>query len=420
MWIFYFFAALVLWQGVLSLCGGWRYLAYIRREMRSQRAPFTPLVSLIVPCRGLDQGLDANIAALFDQHYPAYEVVFVVEHPDDPARIVIEEVRGRFDESGDDGRSVSSRIIVAGRAQACGQKVHNLLVGVGATNPASEVLAFVDTDVRVRPDWLRSLVAPLADGKKGAATGYRWFLPVNDSFSSHLRAVWNASIASALGERGDRNFCWGGSTAIRRSTFERIDMMEKWRGALSDDFVLTRALQQATLPIYFVPQCLTVSFEECNFAQLIEFTTRQVKITRVYAPHLWKILLGSGMLFVGVFYGGLALALVRAARGLSYAGPLAVVVAIYALGMGKAYVRLRAVGLPLASYRPMLRRGAAAHLFCWPLAAALYLYNSLAAAVSRRITWRGITYELKSPTETIIISDVSTVNTGTAAPTRHA
>jgi hypothetical protein len=39
----------------------------------------------------------------------------------------------------------------------------------------------------------------------------------------------------------------------------------------------------------------------------------------------------------------------------------------------------------------------------WPLASALYLYNAIAATVSRRITWRGITYELKSPNETVII-----------------
>jgi ceramide glucosyltransferase len=45
-----------------------------------------------------------------------------------------------------------------------------------------------------------------------------------------------------------------------------------------------------------------------------------------------------------------------------------------------------------------------AHLMLWPLASVLYLFNALAAAVSRRITWRGITYELKSPTETVILS----------------
>jgi len=44
-----------------------------------------------------------------------------------------------------------------------------------------------------------------------------------------------------------------------------------------------------------------------------------------------------------------------------------------------------------------------AQVTLWPLASLLYLYDALAAAFSRRIEWRGITYELKSPTETVII-----------------
>jgi hypothetical protein len=34
----------------------------------------------------------------------------------------------------------------------------------------------------------------------------------------------------------------------------------------------------------------------------------------------------------------------------------------------------------------------------------LFLLNAIAAACSRRIEWRGITYHLKSPTEAVIIS----------------
>jgi hypothetical protein len=45
-----------------------------------------------------------------------------------------------------------------------------------------------------------------------------------------------------------------------------------------------------------------------------------------------------------------------------------------------------------------------AHIFLWPFASLLYLYNAIVAGFSQRITWRGIPYELKSPTETVIIS----------------
>ncbi|HVF55967.1 MAG TPA: glycosyltransferase family 2 protein [Pyrinomonadaceae bacterium] len=400
MLVFYFLAALVLLQSILSLRGGVRYLSYFRRELDAKRPLYMPFASVIVPCRGLDQGLHANLSALFAQLYPVYEIVFVSDRAADPAFAVAEEVHRRL--GGESAARV--RFVVAGRARESGQKVHNLRAAVCETNPASEVFVFVDTDARPRADWLRSLVAPLEDEGAGATTGYRWFLPVSGGFASHLRSVWNASIASALGANTARNFCWGGSTAIRRETFERLGMSDLWRGTLSDDFALTRALQNAKLPVRFVPNCLTASHEDCSFRELVEFTTRQLKITRVYAPQLWKIVLVSNLLFVVVFYGGLLLAVVRAAAGRSFEWPLVFVVAVFLLGTWKAFFRLRAVALALDGFHRQLRAGLWPHLLLWPLTSALYLYNALAALWSRRITWRGITYELKSPTETAIIS----------------
>ena len=404
MWVFYFFAALLIIQAVISLRGGARYLSYVRRELATaaDKPDFTPYASVLAPCRGLDQGLRENLRAIFRQNYPAYEIIFVIDNENDPAHAVIEDLRLEFET---DAR-IASRVVVAGEATTGGQKVHNLKVAVGHTHPESEVFVFVDSDARPRSGWLRSLVAPLADEEMGAATGYRWFIPVNGGFASRLRAVWNASIASALGPHSDKNFCWGGSTAIRRETFERAQVMDEWQGAASDDFAMMRALRRVRLPIHFVPDCLTAAHEDCNLADLLEFTTRQLKITRVYAPHFWQVVLFSNLLFVIIFFGGLALGITRAALGRSVIWPLAFILAIYLLGSLKAYLRWRAVCLPLAEYRTELRRDAFAHLFLWPLASALYLYNALAALFSRRINWRGITYELKSPKETVIIKTV--------------
>ena len=94
----------------------------------------------------------------------------------------------------------------------------------------------------------------------------------------------------------------------------------------------------------------------------------------------------------------------RAIKGLSYALPLLALLLIYLLGAAKAYVRLKAVTIPLANYQKQLSRSLPWHLLLWPFASALYLCNALAAVFSRRIKWRGITYELKSATEAVIIS----------------
>jgi ceramide glucosyltransferase len=398
---FYFFAAIVIWLGVLSLRGGFNFVAYVGRELARPLPDFSPFVSVIAPCRGLEEGLAENIAALYQQSYPEYEIIFVTDREDDPSLGVIEVVRSGSDQG---ASNPVTRCVVSGPATDSGQKVHNLRKAVLGVDPRSEVLVFVDTDARPHPGWLRSLVAPLADERLGGVTGYRWFVPLKGGFASHFRSVWNGSIASSLGERGDKNFCWGGSTAIRKMTFDELSVRERWRGSVSDDFTMTHVLHKAGRPIHFAPACLVASLDQCTAKELLEFTNRQLKITRVYSPHLWKPVLIGSLLFCAVFFGGLALVLVRGILGQAYLTPLVVVLVIYALGAAKAYIRMKAVSLVLRDHRRELTKSFLPHVTLWPLASALFLVNAVVAATSRRIEWRGITYDLKSPTEAVIIS----------------
>ncbi|HLR07542.1 MAG TPA: glycosyltransferase family 2 protein [Pyrinomonadaceae bacterium] len=397
MWAYYFLAAIVIWLGLSSLRGGLRFARYLEAELKQEYPEFTPFVTVFVPCRGVDDGMRENLLAILGQEYPAFEIIVVADRADDPALAVVAEACRSFDRQ----TSPSVRVVIAGAATDSGQKVHNLRAAVGEADPQNAVFAFVDTDARPSSRWLQSLVAPLRDKTIGAATGYRWFV-ARGGIAAHLRSVWNASIASALGAQRDKNFCWGGSTAIRHETFEQVKVAERWRGTVSDDFTMTRVLHEAALPIKFVPQCLTPSFESCSFHELIEFTTRQLKITRAYAPHLWKAVLTGSLLFGLGFFGGISLVAGRAAMGRSFATPLILLLVIFALGMMKSYLRLRAVRLVIADRRLRSFTTTLAHLTLWPLASLLFLWNAL-AAISRRITWRGITYELKSSTETVII-----------------
>jgi len=400
LYIFYFFAVISIYLGLLSLRGGVRFVRYLQKELAQELADYTPFVTVFVPCRGVDPGLKENVLSLFAQDYPAYEIIFVSDSENDPAFAVIEEARHSFKKQ--TGPVIST--IVAGVASDSGQKVHNLRAAMTAAHPQSEAFVFADTDARPQKFWLRALVAPLHHDSIGATTGYRWFVAANSGFSSHLLSVWNAAIASALGERDDKNFCWGGSTAIRRQTFEQLNMVERWRGTVSDDFTITRVLHEAGRAIKFVPHCLTASFHRSKLGDLIEFTTRQLKITRAYATPLWKSVFIGSLIFVGTFFGGIALVAVRAALGLSFLTPFVFLLLIFAMGAAKSHLRLRAVTLVIADERMRTWPTTLAHTCLWPLASLLFLINAIAAASSRRIKWRGITYELKSPTETVILS----------------
>jgi cellulose synthase/poly-beta-1,6-N-acetylglucosamine synthase-like glycosyltransferase len=398
--VFCFFAALLVLSSVKSLVDGLAYLRYFRAEMsRRTESSFCPHVSVIVPCRGVDPGLRENLAALLHLDYPSYEVIFVTDNADDPAVAVIHDVV-----AAEAAGSASWKLVIAPAAKLSSQKVENLREAVLHASGAAEVYAFVDSDARVSRDWLRALVAPLADASIGAATGYRWFISESVGLASELRSVWNASIASALGPNTATNFCWGGSTAIRRATFDRLHIRERWSGTLSDDFVVTRTLIEAGLDIVFVPGAMAATVESCTIIDLFEFTTRQMKITRVYMPRLWILTLIGSILYVGVMAAAIGNALLSPGS-LGGIAALVTLGLVVALGTGKAYVRLKAVMLAFPDRRDALRKQFLPQLILWSVTPVIFLINSLAAAFSRRIRWRSTTYELKSPTETVIIAD---------------
>lgn len=397
--VFAFFAAVLIYFSFQSLRGGAAYLNYFKQEIAKPTSDFAPFSTIIAPCRGLDEDLEKNLAALFRQDFPAYEIIFVVDSADDEALPVIEKAI-----SAQGKNQAAAKIIMAGKAAGESQKVHNLRAAVKHVAAHAEVFVFVDSDARPDHNWLKNLIAPLADTQIGAATGYRWFISPAGNFASELRAVWNASIASALGAQKNKNFVWGGATAMRRAVFEKLDIKKRWRGTLSDDFTITRAMKEADLEIYFVPQALTASVENCSMRQLFEFTTRQMKITRVYAQDLWiQSFLGAGLFNLVLFWGIFNL-LFYSPQTFSFRFSFFALLAIFALGTGKSWLRLKAVKLVLArDYESALKKQFLAQNMLWILTPAVFFYNCLRAAFSRKIVWRGIEYNLKSATETEVL-----------------
>lgn len=378
------FAALLVYFSIKSFHGGLEYLKYFKQELAKPAGGRTPFVSVIVPCKGLDEGLRENLEAVMVQDYPSYEVVFVVDDVGDKAMRAIEDVSC--------GRAVRTKAVVAPLAVESGQKVENLREAVLHADERSEVFVFVDSDVRPAKDWLRALVAAVEDKSIGAATGYRWFVAEKTGLATELRSAWNASIASALGPDTGANFCWGGSTAIRREVFERLDIRAKWRGTLSDDFVVTRVLKEAGLPICFVPKAVVPSWGRCSFAGLFEFTNRQMKITRVYARDLWlKSFFGSG-LFNGVMAASILIVVFSSYGTLSWMSGLLTLICVAALSIGKAWLRSQAIRLVLPSAAS--ERQSVCEMALTLFTPFIFLVNCIAALFSATIIWRGTEYTM--------------------------
>ncbi len=396
-YIFCIFAAVLIWFSVKSFLGGIAYLRYFRAELSAVRPDWQPFATIIAPCKGLDDGLEQNLTALLELDYPEYEVIFVVDDPEDPAVKVIQAVS----QTGE-GYRKKTALTVAPKATASSQKVENLREGVIHADPRSEVFVFVDSDARPSPAWLRALVAPLRDETIGATTGYRWFISEDPSLASEIRSSWNASIASALGPNARSNFCWGGSMAIRRDTFERLNIRDRWHGSLSDDFTVTRAMNAGDLPIRFVPEALAASVENCTIGQLFEFTNRQMKITRVYMPKLWLMSFFGSALFNSVLITAFLIVIFSRANTALVWAAIFTLITVSGFSVGKAWTRLRAVRLVLSQHARALDRQWLTQNTLWLITPAVFLVNCF-SALSRRMRWRGTEYEMASPEVTKII-----------------
>lgn len=403
LFVFLVFALILVYFSVKSFLGGVAFLAYFRQELAKPASPFTPFATVIAPCKGLDDGLRENLSALFQLDYPEYEVIFVVDNANDPAVTVINELK-QGEQDIQDGIVVLTKhpvypvlpvkLVVAERSTDSSQKVENIREAVKCVDSRSEAFVFVDSDARPQDQWLKSLVAPLESDRTGIATGYRWFLSKRMNFASELRSAWNASIASALGPNS--SFCWAGSMAIRRDVWELLDLSGHLKGTLSDDFVAARLIRAAGLEIKLVPQALTRSIENCTIGELFEFTTRQMKITRVYATPLWLLSFFGSTIFCGVMMSAfLIAALSRTNSSLAWSAIVTLMI-VSALSIGKAWLRLRAVSLVIPEAKLQLLP----QLTLWLLAPPVFLWNCIAALLSRTIDWRGTSYIMHSPTKT--------------------
>jgi hypothetical protein len=187
--------------------------------------------------------------------------------------------------------------------------------------------------------------------------------------------------------------------AIPRNVFDLLEIRERLEGTLSDDFAVTRFLNEAGLEIRFVPQALIRSHGECTFRECVEFTTRQLKVTRVYRTHLWLMsFFGSG-LFTFMMLAAFLVVLLSSQNTLLVWASIAMLLLVSIFRIGKAWLRLKAVRMVI----PEARRQTLPQLTLWLLAPPLFLYNCFFALLSRRMTWRGITYELVSEKETLRI-----------------
>jgi ceramide glucosyltransferase len=193
-------------------------------------------VTILKPLCGLEKNQRTNLRSACLQDYPEYQVIFSVQDPEDPVMPLLKEIQQEFG-------SQKVCVVVENCQAGPNGKINNLL---GALPHARyDTLVISDSDVRLRPDYLEAIVAPLAQPDVGcvctlykAACADRWFekmelLTFNADF---IPSVIFAYVTGAS------HFCLGPSMALRRSTLKEIGGLETLARYLVEDYEIGRRL----------------------------------------------------------------------------------------------------------------------------------------------------------------------------------
>jgi ceramide glucosyltransferase len=238
---------------VIALFSGWRFFRK-STDRSSAMSEFTPPVSILKPVRGLDPDAYDNFASFCRQDYPEYEIVFCVGDRSDPVLPVIEKVIADFPK-----RNV--RVLFGSGREATNDKVAKL--ARLSQEAQYETLVINDSDVRAEPDYLRRVVAPLADPKVGAVTCF--YVPTDEkTLVQKLQTVGMYSdfypgIVVAWQLDGVK-FALGPTIATSRTRLAGFGGYEKIENRPADDLLVGRLIAEQGYEVRLIPySVLTVA-----------------------------------------------------------------------------------------------------------------------------------------------------------------
>ncbi len=217
-----------------------------RRHLRLGRAAATledaayPPISLLKPVKGTEEDLEANLRTFFEQDYPGpLEIVFASEDPaTDPGMAVARRVAAEYPH-------VPVHFVASDVSFGLNPKVANL---EGARAHATHDLVFQsDANVRLRPDYLRRVVAELVGADASllssiiVGVGERSIGAALENLQ--LTALIAPSVCTAL-HVGRTSCVIGKSMLFRRSELASLGGLEAVRDILCEDFILGQLYQQ--------------------------------------------------------------------------------------------------------------------------------------------------------------------------------
>ncbi len=375
--------------GLVQGAVGW--LAFERFQHRAALATSVrPPITVLKPLHGTEPLLEDALASFCAQDYPAFQIVFGLQDPADPALQALDRLRVRFPH-------LDMTIVVDATPHGANRKISNLINMLPQAR--HDILVIADSDIHASPDYLDSLASSLLTPGVGLVTTLYAGLPAHGSLTGRFGAaqINHSFLPGALMARGlGREDCLGATMALRRETLDRIGGLPALSDHLADDAVLGRLVQAEGLSVALASTVPATTVPETRLPELLQHELRWARTIRSLAPVGFAL----SALQYPLFWAAVALAMYHA----PWSGAAFVAAwtfrALTAHGMDQA--------LGVARRLP---------IWCLPLRDALSVAVMLASYRTDRVAWRG---RIMRATRPALAPHVPSFGPDLAAPRRFA
>jgi ceramide glucosyltransferase len=351
----------------------WSAGKFLRERKEPHKAlPQTP-VSILKPLRGTDPEMYESLRSHCLQNYPDYEVIFGVSNADDPAIKLVERLKAEFPKH-------AIHLMVCPEKLGNNIKVSNLAQMVRQSR--HEYIIVNDSDIRVEPDYLRRVLAPLTDLKIGLVTClYRGV--ANSTLGSKLESLgistdFSAGVLVAQNIEQGIRFGLGSTLAFRRRDLQAIGGFESLADYLADDYQLGNSIAALGLKVKLSDVVVETFLPRYK---LRGFLDHQLRWARTVRDSRFRGYVGLGLTF-GFPWAALTLIF---ARGASWA---------WALFIGTAVMR---VTVAVVVGRLVLQDRQVVRLLAWvPLRDLFALVVWIVSFAGHKIVWRGDQFRLEN------------------------
>jgi len=238
-----------------------------------------PPVSILKPLKGVDPDIYGSFRSHCLQHYPEYEIVFGVSDANDPAIASVEQLKREFPQK-------AIRLMICPDRLGPNVKVSNL--EQMAQGSQYELIVVNDSDIKVEPDYLARVIAPLTHEQIGMVTClYRGVAA--PTIGSQLESLgistdFCAGVLVACHLEGGLHFGLGSTLAFRREELNRIGGFKAIVDFLADDYELGRRIANLGFRVLLSDVVVETHLPAYRFAEFLQHQLRWARGVRDARP----------------------------------------------------------------------------------------------------------------------------------------